>query len=344
MKILMFYLFIVAFATQSVANTNVIHRHFSSLVPIQRAMLLQEIGVPFNELPEAILLSLLNDSPINNTVVAGTAFGTKVFGTRVFETKIFETKVIDGKVDGKFLANYMPSLYNLSAEDVLVSLKNYRSDAPLLHEISKRIIFLFGHSDSRDILGNLNKFDFKAIEELLHKVSAAWSLWMQQTAFSFEATEPLGIIFHGHERALKGSVRAHVRISKLLDVDDLIPRAKEMAREWKKIEAMPPSHERNRAVSVLYANNFFNTRKSGMTRDYIDKEVQKLNKIGLALLDDLTPGTIFAVGSLSLMLISNTTVDIDVPIELDSRDEAFLLRNLLNLLDEELQKLLANKG
>ena len=330
--------------------------HFASLVPLQRAIVLDRLGVPLGELSSA---SLTEESDFYTAVLQSMLNEKSPLVNRVGGDKVI--KNIHRQVGEPHLASYLPATTSLSAEDVLASLKirmntsssddyttvllstNFDLES-LIFKLSK----LLGDTGRRDILEDLNKLDFEEMKKLLYRVSFAWSLWVQQTASNFEARKPLTGTLNDQEDLLQTNMvekqqglNALKHYDKLSSADmKIMKRLEKLVAEWDKIAAMPLSPERDKAVNGLYADFISNNNTFARHRRFsnLAEEVLSRDKIGLALLDDLTPATMYALDSLNFILRSSFNGR-----RLNSEDREFTQQHLRKLLDEELQKLLADK-
>lgn len=395
-----------------------INSKFDNLVPLQRALLLKKLGMRFSELSlalltkegnfrEAVLQSLLES---NNSII-------NMDYPITINPKRSDHPTVDIPV------SYLPFTHSLSAEDTLVSIEDYNTNSYLsssllfVEELEEKLITVLGDSGRRDILENLNRFDFETVDKLFHKVSTAWSLWIQQAALNYEVSQPLRAFLGLYETRLKDDMdklqknsleklrnylkfKDHKTYSPLSNEEkkylmgELDKAEKEyLIRELDKIEAMPLSSERNKAANGFFANNsrlyslllsdesknmlkewerigtmphssterseavsnlftdyfIFYTKPITMKPSNIVDKLANLGKIGQSLLADLTPTTIYATDWFFYLVSTTFTVDAyyiwnHPRVHLNSADKTFLQQNFINILDQELQNLLADKG
>ena len=364
MKILI--LSVVAFATSSAISDpltpikpllgKTLTIHFANLVPLQRAIFLDNFGVPLSEQSSASLTKepVFHDAVLQSILNKRFPFTNQIGGRKI-------ESLNRQQVGGPSVKLYLPATTSLSAEDVLVSLKNRMNTSSSDDYITiimstkfnlvlliDRLIKLLGDTGRRDILEDLNKLDFETMRKLLYRVSFAWSSWIQQTAPNFKARESLTGTLNDQEEILRTNmVENKQELNELKQLDTLSPtdmkimkRLEKQVGEWDKIMAMPLSPERDKAVNSLYADFISNNDTFTLHHRFsnLAEETLSKDKIGQALLDDLTPATMYALDC--LYLISRISF---IRRRLNSEDRNFTRQHLRNLLEEELQKILANK-
>ena len=367
MKILI--LSVVAFATPSAVSAppapikplgKTLFIDFTKLVPLQRAIALEHFGVPLNELSSA---TLTEASDGHAAVLQAILSGKSPIPNMLELDKAIERIHRSKKLGEPHLASYLPTTTSLSAEDVLTSLKD-RMNISLpdeddyitmlmsttfdLNQLIAHLTRLLGDTGRRDILEDMNKLNFKTMRKLLYRVSFAWSSWVQQTAPSFEAIKPLTGTLNDLERFLETNMAdkkeelnelKYLTPSSSIDMK-MIERLEKQVGKWEKIMAMPLSPERDKAVNGLYADYISNNMIFTKHRRFSNLAEETLNKdkIGQALLADLTPATMYALDS--LYFLSRTSF---LRRRLEPKDREFVQQHLRNLLEEELQKIIADK-
>ena len=228
--------------------------------------------------------------------------------------KTVTAPVIDDKGDSSFLA-----------VDVLLGISN-----------------LFYHTNRSDILENLNKLDWHETRELVRKVEHKSFLHL------FNAGNPrlvkrldgkiaqsvLDIIFNNYLR---------LDILRLFVIDShqyhnfapeklaRVTRLRESVAEMQAIDAMSYSQERGEAMAEKLAEVINSEYYSIPTETQLAE--LEYSKLGKALLQDLTPSTIYAVSRIN-----------SIPISKDNLSAAEERLARLDRLDKELQAFLSHKN
>ena len=367
MKILIASLSIISFATAATASQPIgkvlaegvtaSDKLFYELVPLQRALFLKAIGVPLIQIPlialhqeegfrDTVMQSLLSDnsdsSPITN-ILSG-------------QDKL---EFIGTKEADPIYSTYLPATYNLSAEDVYFSFRDYHPPiygvgAPariiwmsfFLSDVENALALLLGHSGRRDILENMNKLDAETMQELVRKVSTAWVLWAQEIDSNSEMTQSLREIRELREPIdvkykILPSVIAAAQSNKFHTEE-----GNRLSKEWKKIEAMDAnSSERNKALGIFLHDYIAHYERSMAPKpSFIQEQADRMGEVGQALLDDLTIPTILAVDQLASILLKISPPPLFSTLKPDKKSfQDFLFESCLNILDKELQQTLADK-
>lgn len=313
---------------------------FAEYVPLQRAVILRQLGLPLHDLLVA------DDHDFRDAVLMKAMRLKKPYG-HVPGDKLLDTG----------LEKYFPSVYELAADDVLDSAEALDDFGNPVNTRSSEQIFGFarvvsiinsslGNTGRRAIIDNLNRLDFDETRQLMHRVSHAWNLRVLQAGSDLEAARQTGvpnqsplddqlnrIISHQQDKLEK----AEERRSKTPFFAPSAQEIEQLEREvdaLKKIAAMPHSPERGTALVEFHADYLTNSNE---ILNFTDKDLEwlKRNKIGQALLHDVTPPALAALSQIS-KLYSNY-----VPVDL--RDVSQRQQQLLDLLEEELQQALAAK-
>ena len=315
--------------------------NFAEYVPLQRAMVLRQLGLPLHNL-------LAEDHDFRDTVLMkamrmqGYDDSSYISGDQLIDTG---------------LEKYLPSVYELSAEDVLDSAEALDDfgNPTQTGRWSNEEIFNFngvvrildsslGDTGRRDIIANLNKLDFDAADEFVRKFSLAWSLRILQVDSDLEAAQetaaPSQILLDIELQRIISSKQKKLERDKesVNKTPFFAPSAQEIEqleleiKALQNLDAMPHSPERGVALAEFHANYLTN---SNALLNFTDKDLEWLrrNKIGQAVLQDITPP--------ALAVLSQVAA-------LDSyyrplMDKSLRQEQLLGLLDEELQLALAAK-
>ena len=333
-------------------NVKAIDSLFANLQPIQRLTLFGELGVKFDQLTSGSLTNkesfrktvlesfLTEESPIHNFQEY---ISLGLGDTKAELSEIDKLKLMDTYDTAEHIAShYLPSVYNLSAEDVFSSLEDYKPFL-FLDKIKIYLVKMFGRIDGRELIDNLNRLDHETIDDLVHKVAALWSLRIQEK--TAEEKGLMGLLLARHEKKI---LQDDVMEKVLNNLDDpnypssYGNEVKERAQEWSKIKAMAPSPERNKAISELFAKYIFHDYKHDLiTLDFIRERTSNMGKLGIALLDDLSVHTIYAANRLGI--IANAPLHDQITFRLTGEEIEWLVNNFFNILDKEMQKLLPDK-
>ena len=315
---------------------------FADYTPFQRAVVLRQLGLPLHE------LLMADDRDFKDAVLM-----------KAMRLKTYDNWTIGDELVDAGLERYLPSVYNLSADDVLDSAEALDDfgDPVQTGRHSNEQVFNFasvvnilksslGDTGHRTIIDNLNKLDFDATRQLMHRVSQECSLHVLQAGSDFEAAQQTGMLIQSPlddvlrsiiSRKQRELEKANERKSK---TPFFAPSAEEITQlesevdALKKIDFMPQSPERGEAIVEFHADYLTNSNK---ILDFTAKDLGWLqrNKIGQAVLQDITPPALAALSQIS-ELYSNY-----VPVDL--KDASQRQQQLLDLLDEELQRVLAAK-
>ena len=163
--------------------------NFAEYVQLQRAMVLRQLGLPLHNL-------LAGDHDFRDTVLM------KAMRIEGYD----DTSYISGdELIDTGLEKYLPSVYELSAENVLDSAEAFDDfgNPTQTGRWSNEKIFNFksvvslidsslGDTGRRDIIDNLNKLDFDAADEFLRKFSFSWNLRILQAGSDLELARETG--------------------------------------------------------------------------------------------------------------------------------------------------------
>lgn len=317
-------------------------KDYAEYVPFQRAVVLRQLGLPLHE------LLMADDRDFKDAVLM-----------KAMRLQRYDDGTIGDELIDTGLERYLPSVYKLSADDVLDSAEALDDfgDPVQTGKWSDEKVFNFasvvsilksslGDTGHRAVIDNLNKLDFDATKQLMHRVSQAWSLRVLQAGSDFEAAQQTGELTQSPlDGVLKSIISSKQRGLELAKerrskTPFFAPSAGEIEQleievdALKKIDVMSHSPERGTAIVEFHADYLTN---SNDILNFTDKDLEWLqrNKIGQAVLQDITPPALAALSQLSELYSSYVPVDL--------MDAAQRQQELLDLLEKELQQVLAAK-
>lgn len=331
---------------------------FSNLVPLQRGLVLKELNMTLHDL----LFAEEED------FLAAISRQTLSIGTELQAVNRVGNLLIDTD-----LGRYFPSAYHLSAEDVLNSAEVFddfvsipdRQQRPISFvNVAALLNILMANTGRHDIIESLNKLDFDEMKEFMHKVNVRWMMVRVSQAshgydffFEQEQVQLPGKLDQSHlDHELKIIIKAEqYRLDEWKEQrnrrqfsdppEEKIKQLERHVNELKRLDAMPNSLARETAIVKFFADYL---TSNIMTHRAVDKVTEALgrNKIGQAVLEDLTPFTIVALQQLinlyyGIYYLGHAPFIFDLMIDLQDRESR--RQHLLDLVDAELQKAIADK-
>ena len=314
-------------------------------LPLPRAMILRQLGLPLHNWLAAEVQDVKDIVAMRMKHLTD---GSHVGGDELLDLG---------------LARYLPSVYALSADDVLASAdvlddfgnpiatgRHSHEKVFNLQDVVRIVNKSLGDTGRRELINNLNRLEVEETAELMRNLSVAWILRLAQAAAEAEAEDAEASPPSFLDSWLTATI---AKKQSRLELDEEIrtrspafaPSAQEIAQQEEEIsnlqtiDAMPHSAERDTVIAEFHAD-YLTASNSLYIFTKRDLAWLQRTKIGQAALQDINLSALAALDQVGDLYYLYITSDSYVPV---NPGDKRLQEQLLDLLDEHVQQALATK-